>query len=139
ANGAPASVEERAKRGAVRAGQMWEVDKEWARPYRRFDRKETGVESSETAKGPSTAEITRRLNKIIFPKIDFRDATVREAIEFVVTKAKTLDPENQGVSIVLKLGDEGQSAPAANIPGANDRGGSGTRITLTLNNVPLLE
>jgi general secretion pathway protein D len=154
----------RAGYNATRAIAMWEVDKEWARPYRRFDRKAVTIESSSKSNAPSTVAISNKLNKIIFPKIDFRDSTVREAIEFLVTKSKSLDPESQGVNIVLRLGDEGGAAPAApvrpaapapgggipgldpapgipGLPGGNvgGGGGSGTRITLTLNNVPLIE
>ena len=156
---------ERAGYNAARAIAMWEVDKEWARPHRRFDRKVSVVTSTGTTNAPNTVEITNKLNKIVFPKIDFRDSTVREAIEFLVTKSKTLDPANQGVNIVLRLGDEGGGAavptpppapapaPGGGIPGldaapgipgvpgvaAQAGGGSGTRITLTLNNVPLIE
>ncbi len=153
---------ERAGYNAARSIAMWEVEKEWARPHRRFDRKTTYVKEQGPSTAPNTAEITNKLNKIIFPKIDFRDSTVREAIEFLVTKSKSLDPQNQGVNIVLRLGDEGGAvapapapapAPAAGIPGLDPApgaipgipgggavgGGGSTRITLTLNNVPLIE
>ena len=153
----------RAAYNDTRAEAMWEVDKEWARPYRRFDRKSVEIKSENKSNAPSTTEISKKLTGIIFPKIDFRDSTVREAIEFLVTKSKSLDPASQGVNIVLKLGDEGggaaapapapaapaagipglEPAPAAGgipgIPGGNAGGGGGTRITLTLNNVPLIE
>ena len=154
----------RAGYDGARAQAMWEIDKEWARPARRFDRKLATTISTTTTNAPNTAAITAKLNSIKFPKIDFRDSTVREAIEFLVTKSKSLDPESQGVNIVLRLGDEGGAgapapapapapaagipgldAPAAGIPGipggaaAAAGGGSGTRITLTLNNVPLIE
>lgn len=105
---------------------------------------------------PSTVQITKKLNGIIFPKIDFRDSTVREAVEFLVQKSKTLDPDNQGVNIVLKLGGSGVPAPRRPvapppvgsipglpgldpIPGTSDPDPGGIRITLTLNNVPMLE
>ena len=160
-----ANLKDRYARAAyndTRAEAMWEVDKEWARPFRRFDRKVVSYTSDNKSSAPNTTEITNKLTKIVFPKIDFRDSTVREAIEFLVTKSKALDPANQGVNIVLKLGDEGGGAaapapaapaPAAGIPGLDPApgipgvpggnaaagGGSGTRITLTLNNVPLIE
>ncbi|MEO6787079.1 MAG: hypothetical protein ABI318_13190, partial [Chthoniobacteraceae bacterium] len=117
--------------------------------------KEAAAEQTDhNAQPGATDAIVRRLNAIIFPKIDFRDATVREAIEFVAIKSKTLDPDHHGVNIVLKLGDGGgvaagshpagnipglESARVPNIPGGNANGVSETRITLTLNNVPLLE
>ena len=81
------------------------------------------------ASAPNTTALQSKLNGIIFPKIDFRDTTVREAFEFLSAKAKALDPNGQGVNIVLRLGDEHQAgAPSGS-----------TRITLTLNNVPLIE
>jgi general secretion pathway protein D len=154
----------RAGYNATRAMAMWEIDKEWARPHRRFNTKAVEVISNTKSTAPSTVAINKKLNSIIFPKIDFRDSTVREAIEFLVTKSKSLDTENVGVNIVLKLGDEGGGAPApapaapapapgGGIPGldpvpgvpalpgapAAAGGGSSTRITLTLNNVPLIE
>ena len=157
----------RAAYNTARAISMTEVDQAWARPFRRFDRKTSAIITTTTTNAPNTVEITNKLNKIIFPKIDFRDSTVREAIEFLVTKSKTLDTAGQGVNIVLRLGDEGGAgapppppapapAPGGGIPGLDPApgipgipgvpggnapagGGSGTRITLTLNNVPLIE
>jgi len=82
-----------------------------------------------TASAPNTTALQSKLNGIIFPKIDFKDATVREAVEFLSAKAKSLDPDGQGVNIVMRLGDEHRP----------DAPGGGTRISLTLNNVPLIE
>jgi hypothetical protein len=102
-----------------------------------------------SSSAPNTTALNRKLERIIFPKIDFRDATVREAIEFLSAKSKSFDPDGQGVNIVLRLGDEGGAGapapiappPAPGISGLDNAawGGSGTRITLTLNNVPLIE
>ena len=153
----------RAGYDATRAIAMWEVEKEWDRPARRFDRKTKEFTTSGPSTAPNTVAITTKLNNIRFPKIDFRDSTVREAIEFLVQKSKSLDEKGEGVNIVLRLGDEGGPAaapaapappPAGGIPGLEPApgggipgiggggaagGGSGTRITLTLNNVPLIE
>src|SRR5207302_5571755 len=100
---------------ATRAMAMWEIDKEWTRPYKHFDRTK-GIEFQTVKRqgGPTTVQITKKLNSIIIPKIDFKDSTVREAVDFLVKKSKDLDPEGQGVNIVLKLGEEaGIPAPAA--------------------------
>jgi general secretion pathway protein D len=150
----------RAAYNSTRSEAMWEVDKEWARPHRRFNSKSSAIISTTSTTAPNTAAINLKLNSIKFPKIDFRDSTVREAIEFLVQKSKSLDEKGEGVNIVLRLGDEGGGgglpapaapAPAAGIPGLDNPaaggipgvpgggGGSGTRITLTLNNVPLIE
>ena len=149
---------------ATRAIAMWEVQSAWDRPARRFDRKQNIITTTSSSTAPNTVAITNKLNNIRFPKINFRDSTVREAIEFLVQKSKSLDEKGEGVNIVLRLGDEGGgggSAPAAPapppaaggipgleapagggipaIPGGGGLGGSGTRITLELNNVPLIE
>ena len=153
----------RAGYDSARAIAMWEVDKEWTRPYRRFNQKTATITTGPTTNAPSTTAINKKLNDIVFPKINFTDSTVREAIEFLVQKSKSLDPKNEGVSIVLKLADEGGPGPASapppapaavpGIPGLDPApgagagvpgipvagGGSSTRITLTLANVPLLE
>ncbi len=153
----------RAGYDATRAIAMWEVEKEWDRPARRFERKNTTINTGPVSNAPSTVAIVSKLTNIKFPKIDFRDSTVREAIEFLVTKSKSLDEKGEGVNIVLRLGDEGGGAapapaapappPAAGIPGleapaaggipvlpgGGGGGGGSTRITLTLNNVPLIE
>lgn len=144
---------------ATRSQAMYEVSKEWERPYRRFDRKSVVRNTEGKSTAPSTVGITRKLNGIVLPKVDFKESTVREAIEFLVKKSKDLDPESVGVNIVLKLDEQGGTVappPAAAAGGAIPglgldpvapaapaapviTGGAGTRVTLTLNNVPLIE
>src|SRR5207244_9068244 len=61
-----------------------------------------------------TAQINKKLNSIIIPHIEFRDATIREAIEVLREQAAENDtgPEGQrGVNIVLRLVPLGQIAP----------------------------
>src|SRR5207302_822665 len=73
-----------------------------------------------------TQRITEKLNTIIVPKIEFRDATVREAIDFLKQKSRELDttekdPTRRGVNIVLQL-ETPAAAPAA-APGTTPEGG----------------
>ncbi|WP_395746764.1 M56 family metallopeptidase [Prosthecobacter sp.] len=60
---------------------------------------------------------------IIIPQVQFQGVTVAEAVEFLRIKARELDPDKKGVSIIVRA--EGV-AP-------------GTRISLDLRNVPLTE
>ena len=63
-----------------------------------------------------TARITQKLNSIIIPRIEFRDASVREAIDFLRQQASDNDPSpegKKGVDIVLRLAPLGQIAPPA--------------------------
>lgn len=46
-------------------------------------------------------KITRKAKEIIIPKVEFRDATVREALDFIRRKALEIDPQKQGVNILL--------------------------------------
>ena len=83
-------------------------------------------ESDETA----AAKLTRKLKAIVIPRLDFRDATVAEAVEFLKKKSAELDtaepdPAKRGVNFVLNLGAAPEAAPQ--------------RLTLSLSNIPLLE
>ena len=101
----------------TRARSVWEVDKQWERPVRRFglNGPEAIVQTKVDTRG--TELITNKLNRIVIPKIEFREATVREAIDFLKQKSRELDtqepdPTKRGVNIVLKL----DSGPAIAAP-----------------------
>ena len=89
-------------------------------------------ESFSTARRPDVKKdgaiyLQTKLNTIVIPRVQFTDARVDEAIEFLRIKSKDLDvfetdPELKGVNIILKADPE--SAP---------------RISLDLQNVPLVE
>jgi general secretion pathway protein D len=115
-----------------------------------------------------TAAITRKLQNIIIPNIEFRSTTISDAVEFLRQESQRLDndpdPANRGINIFLKLPgvgapvSRGVSAPPpdASIPGLPAAADSGaglgtpaapasaapsanTRISLTLSRIPLLE
>lgn len=74
-----------------------------------------------TAKSDAKATDATRANKISLPRVEFRDATLVEAIEFIRATSREHDPDKKGVNILIK-GD-----------------GSGAKITLSLKNVPVSE
>ena len=92
-----------------------------------------------------------RLNRIIIPRIDFRDATIRQAVTFLQQQSRTLEASGapgdgaSGINIVLKLPRAGAVAPPvadefgeAAAPGAvPPRPTVASRSSLT--NVPLYE
>jgi general secretion pathway protein D len=137
----------------TRSRMLWQVDNSWDRPVRRFQ----GGRS--TATGPlnrtgvrNTEAIMAKLNRIIIPRIDLQEATVRDAVEFLKQRSRDLDTsaespgERRGVNIVLKLDSVPAAAPAdpnapedPNAPPPQVSGNENTRITLSLNNVPLIE
>lgn len=74
------------------------------------------------------AEITAKMNRIIFPQVQFSGASLEEAIEFLRIKSRDLDtqemdPARKGVNIILNTGD----TPVT------------STISIDLNNVPMSE
>jgi hypothetical protein len=72
----------------------------------------------------SGASLEGALRKILIPTVDFRDATVREAVAFVSQKVRELSGGKQSVNVVWMVSPE-QTASA--------------RVTLSLRNVPASE
>jgi len=98
----------------TRARQLWKVEGAWQQPVRKY-----GAVGPSAAIGAArdlggTALVSKKLNSIIIPHIEFRDATIREAIDVLREQAAENDtgPEGQrGVNIVLRLVPIGQVAP----------------------------
>src|SRR5215468_6363944 len=97
-----------------RSRALWKVEEAWQQPVRKYgavgpaaDNKGRGIETR------GTAQMTNKLNSIIIPHVEFRDTTIREAIEFLREQAAENDPSGQGVNIVLRLVPLGQIAPAS--------------------------
>lgn len=142
----------------TRARMLWLVERAWERPVRRFvtDRNTSG---NAAVRGGirNTEAITAKLNRIIIPKVDLRDTSVREAVEFLKQRSRDLDTtaaspqDKRGVNIVLKLATpvalppapvDPTASPATEAPAAvevTSGGNADTRVTLNLSNVPLIE
>lgn len=129
----------RAAYNETRSRMLWQVTQAWERPFRRLDERpddDFGLEREEVG----TEVMQSKLNRIIIPRIDLRDATLREAVQFLRQQSEVLDPaaegERRGVNIVLSLDmpgmRRGEEAPDVGVS-------PDTRVTLALNNVPLGE
>lgn len=115
-----------------RGSMLAEVEEAWALPVQQFDMGIATIIDQPPIDIRGTTQINRKLDQIIIPRIEFTDATIREAIEFIQQRAAQLDdtetdPARRGVNIVLKLDPEARAAEAL------------TRITLSLTQVPLRE
>ncbi len=88
----------------TRSKQVADVDLAWAMPVRKFNIETQPIVQNGPLQ-PSTEKIRRKLERIIIPKLEFREATIREAIEFLKKKSVELDDESpageKGVNIVL--------------------------------------
>ena len=155
-------------RNQTRAEFIRRVSQEWALPVPVSVTGE-GLLSDVTIGDTTTdriAEIENKLKTIIIPSVEFVSTPLRDAIDFLRSRAQELDPTpdptRRGVDIILATGGSGGGmaapAPAAGGGGgdplgfdgggaAAPAGGGGfggggieqTPITLQLSNVPLVE
>ncbi len=97
----------------TRSRQLWQVQKGWEEPVKKYGETVNSVTDAFTKDITGTARITTKLNTIIIPRIEFRDASIREAIEFLRQQAAENDPGadgRKGVDIVLRLNTLGSRA-----------------------------
>ena len=97
-----------------RARAVWQVEKGWEQPVKQYGKSVEPFAESFQREVTGTARITQKLNSIIIPRVEFRDASVREAIDFLRQQAAANDPnpdEKKGVDVVLRLAPLGQIAP----------------------------
>jgi general secretion pathway protein D len=97
----------------TRARQLWQVEKGWEEPVRQYGQAVTPQAEAFQRDASGTARITNKLSTIIIPRVEFRDASIREAIDFLRQQAAANDPSEgrKGVDIVLRLVPIGQIAP----------------------------
>ena len=122
-------------------------------------------QSDESASEPTLASdgntgvalMENKLKSIILPSVEFVDTPLRDALEFLTMKSRELDagsgdPAQRGLNVILSTGHQGaDAAPPPSAGGfgfddpsdaASDAFGAdvgSTRITLKLQNVPLIE
>src|SRR5437763_13011086 len=97
-----------------RARQLWQVEKGWEQPVRQYGQNVGPLADAFAKDVTGTAKISNKLSTIIIPRIEFRDASIREAIDFIRQQAAANDPTaegRKGVDIVLRLTPIGQMAP----------------------------
>ena len=102
----------------TRARSLWQVQKGWEEPVRQYGQTVSPIADAFARDAGGTARITSKLNSIIVPKIEFRDASIREAIDFIRQQAETNDPSTEGkrgVDIVLRTTSLGRPEPPAPI------------------------
>ena len=112
----------------ARGDMLTQVDRSWELPVRRFEVGASTIIEQPLIDTRGTSLINRKLDEIIIPRVDFRDATIREALDFLKQRAIALDtteqdPSRRGINVILKV--------AADSPEAD------SRITLSLNDIPL--
>src|SRR5436190_2071999 len=88
----------------TRGRQLSDVQKGWQQPLRQYGATVPEIFNPVSANLTDTARITRKLNTIIIPRVEFQDASIREAIDFLRQRAP-------GVNIVVRFRRLGEIAP----------------------------
>ena len=100
----------------TRARALWQVQKGWEEPVHQYGQAVGPLADAFQKDSSGSARINNKLSTIIIPRIEFRDASIREAIDFLRQQAAVNDPATEGrkgVDIVLRVTPTGSSAPAS--------------------------
>ncbi len=139
----------------TRSRMLWLTDRAWERPVKKFQTGRSTASETAALRGGvrSTEAITAKLNRIIIPRIDLQDTTVREAVDYLKQQSRLLDTstdnakDKRGVNIVIKVNPMALATTPADPSAVPVETGAPTaapasedsRITLSLSNVPLIE
>ena len=115
-----------------RSEMIAQVARAWELPVPKFDTGAPTVVEQNPIEIKNTGSISRKLREIRIPQLILQDDNVRDAVEKIQKKSRTLDttetdPSKKGVNIVLKLDPSKESVDG------------GTKINLSLNDLPLGE
>src|SRR2546421_7384693 len=112
----------------TRSRQLWQVEKGWEQPVRRYgatgEPAKLGIQKNLT----DTARLNNKLNTIIIPRVEFRDATLREAVNFLREQAVENDPATEGergINIVLPPSVQRPPPPPASVSASPGPAGAG--------------
>jgi general secretion pathway protein D len=111
----------------TRSRAMWQVEHGWEQPVRQYGTNAGPIETVVARDASNTARIRNKLDSIIIPRIEFRDASIREAIDFLRQQAAANDPTTEGrrgVDIVLRLHSIGRSSEPAPVTATTTVGGA---------------
>jgi general secretion pathway protein D len=111
----------------TRGRAMWQVEHGWEQPVRQYGTGSGAIENVVARDTSNTARIRNKLDSIIIPRIEFRDASIREAIDFLRQQAAANDPTTEGrrgVDIVLRLHSLGRSSEPAPVTATTTVGGA---------------
>src|SRR5205807_2067891 len=99
----------------TRSRSLWQVQKGWEQPVRKYGETVRPITDAFAKDATGTARITNKLNNIIIPRVEFRDASIREAVEFLRQQAAENDSgadRRRGVDIVLRINPPGARSEA---------------------------
>jgi general secretion pathway protein D len=106
----------------TRDERLRQIEEKWYEPINNKDASSSAQESQPTLVRATNFGLDQKL-KSIFLSLDFTNATIEEATNFLSIESKRLDPEHKGVNFIIEPNASSSAKP----------------VSLTLNNVPLGE
>lgn len=106
----------------TRDERLRQVEEKWYEPINNKDASTSAQSGQPTILRENNFDIDQKMRDI-FLSLDFNNATIEEATNFLSIESKRLDPEHKGVNFVIQPEASSTAKP----------------VTLTLNNVPLAE
>src|SRR5207253_9518155 len=76
----------------TRARAGWQVEKGWEQPVKQSGKTVEPLTEAFQRDVTGTARVTQKLNSIIIPRVEFRDASAREATDFIRQQAAASAP-----------------------------------------------
>ncbi|MFQ3670018.1 MAG: hypothetical protein SNJ84_01015 [Verrucomicrobiia bacterium] len=121
---------------ARREKALAEANAAWIPRIQLPDTREIAIRT-DVAEQSRLADITDKLESIIIPELNFNEVDITDAVAYLQEQSKVLDPDKQGVNIVLK-------AEPTVIPGAGEATGPAIAppirsVNLNLREVPLMQ
>jgi len=86
---------------------------------------------------PQNPDTLAGLNRILIPKLEFEDATVLQVLTFLKKQCQKIDPEHEGINLVIYQGNDKAVGTEPTVP--EGKPFSDRLITLNMINVPLGE
>ncbi len=100
------------ERDARVQGMMTEVRRSWSPPIRaKIEIPEQGPGNGVDSK-PASDRLNEKMQKIIIPAVEFRQANINDVVNFLVEASIAADPDKEGVNIILNLGQGGGGGAA---------------------------
>src|SRR5438477_5903186 len=90
----------------TRGRSLWQVEKGWEEPVHQYGQAVAPCAEAFAREASGTARSTTKRDTSIIPRVEFRDASIREAIDFLRQQAVENDPAAEGkkvVDIVLRF------------------------------------
>ncbi|MFO7820622.1 MAG: hypothetical protein R6V56_00970, partial [Lentisphaeria bacterium] len=100
------------RRKMIRKEKLAEVKWEWSPPVRAIGGERDGEGYGKPVAKMGNTELQQKLDEIVFPELEFEEATIHQVVVYLRSKSKELDPEGTGVNILLNVTAEQRTEPA---------------------------